>query len=229
MKPEMEDGQVVNLASRSRGVFEEALRECKKDLLVSAVTGTVLSIVGYVVLGLLVYVFVLYLLSRAVYRRGGSAELSFPIFFALYTLIVAVLMVVGIYYRPKERYDFGYVGRGFVADRPFTMSDDLDRAHASLGFLLVIPNFIRLNLVTLKDVFTSGGAVVDPVLAGGIIILAQEGALPGRILRVYARHGEEGVSKAIDTLKTLRWVKVDGHLISLTRKGLEVLRRAGLE
>jgi hypothetical protein len=35
------------------------------------------------------------------------------------------------------------------------------------------------------------------------------------------------VAKAIDTLRVLRWIRVEGPTLSLTGKGMEILRREG--
>lgn len=224
------DAEAPRFGSRARGVFEEALKAGRKDLLLASVIGLVLSAVGYVVLGGFFYLLLLYMFARGARGADPDPPLSFPVFFAIYTLVVVFLMALGAYYQPKDRYDFGMGGgrHGHVMDNPLTFRDDADRAHANLGFLLVIPNFIRLNLVTLKDFITSGGSGVDPSLAGGILVLAGRSVSPGGILRAHLGHGEKAVARAIDTLKVMRWIRVRGASVSITDKGTDVLRRAGM-
>lgn len=222
----MDDTQLHSIVSRGRSVFAAALEHGRKDMLVAAVAGTFLSAVGLVVLGGILYLFLLYLFWRLELREGRGP--SFALFAGLYVVVVAALTAAGVWYEPKERYYFGLGRRGFRVDDPTTVSDDLDRAHAALGFLVVIPNFVRLNLSTLKDLVTTRGAPVDPNLAGGILVLAHDGEPPGRMLASYVRFGERGVAKAIDLLRVLRWVAVRGHRVELTGKGMEILRRTGL-
>jgi hypothetical protein len=220
--------ETPHFGSRIRGVFEEALQAGKKDLLLASTIGLFLSAVGYVVLGGFVYIVILYMLARHHTGPGTGPELSFSMFFFIYTAIVVLLMFMGMYYSPKENYDFGIRSSRHTIDNPFTYRDDADRAHASLGFLLVIPNFIRLNLVTIKDFITTGGTKLDPDLAGGILVMAKRGSPPGRMLQAYSHFGEKGVAKAIETLKIMRWIRVKGASVSLTNKGVEILRRAGI-
>ncbi|MHC4598872.1 MAG: hypothetical protein ACYS47_07700, partial [Planctomycetota bacterium] len=198
-----------------------------KELLLASVLGTLFSLLGYFALAGVFYFLWIYTISRGGRWKSPLVEVPFPLFLAGYTVIVLILIVVGIWYRPRESYYFGITSRGRHFDDPFTLRDDIDRMHAALGCLLVIPNFIRLNLVTLKDLITAGGSRLETDVAAGILVMGQRGAMPGHILKAYFHLGEKGVAKSIDTMRQLGWIRVEGHAIRLTRKGNDVLAKAG--
>ncbi|GEM_PF-3324346 len=216
------------LTRRIRPQVETALAEGRRDLLVAAVTGTILSAVGFAILGVVVFFLLAYLVSSA--GRGRGVMISGSLFLVLYVAALVLLFVASFYYQPKERYYFGYRRYGGYGDDPFTLRDDLDRAHAFLGFLLAIPNFIRLNLGTLKDAVATRGAPVEPTLAAGVLLMAQEGTTPGAILSAHTDRGEKAVARALDDLRMLGWLRFDRATgrVGLKSKGVELLRRAGV-
>lgn len=72
-------------------------------------------------------------------------EITMPLwaFLPAYALIWGVLGVVSRSYMPKQDYDFGYsLGSMGWMNKPLTFRDDVDRMHASLGFVLFPVNLV---------------------------------------------------------------------------------------
>jgi len=59
---------------------------------------------------------------------------------------------MGYVYEPKEDYYLGWIMGPFIIDNPFSIEDDIDRAHLSLGFSIAIPNLI---IASYADIFGS--------------------------------------------------------------------------
>lgn len=70
------------------------------------------------------------------------SELGWPLFGLAYSGIWVVGIAIGNFYTPKDDYDFGYRAMGGWVDRPFTLKDDRDRAHATAGFILMPMNIV---------------------------------------------------------------------------------------
>jgi hypothetical protein len=214
-----------------RGPIETALAEGKSDLLLAASIGLLLSLIGFVAFGGALYLGICLVIARIHRGYGDPFSIPFIPYFLIYSLAVFVLMVIGLIYRPKDTYYLGIYSRRSrgIWDNPTTLQDDFDRLHASLGFLLVVPNFIRRNLIILRDVLGSGGKPVDPVLASGILLLARNSDRPGTALQTLSPFGEDALRKGIDTLRALGWVRFHKNTgtLSLGRRGTEVLKRTG--
>ena len=154
----MDPSKTPTLDPRLRETVDKALTDSMKELFLTSALGLVLSLVGFIALGAVFYLAWICVLSGGGSGKEPLIDLPFPLILGIYTVVVAILILVGIWYRPRERYYFGVGSRSGHYDDPTTFRDDIDRLHATVGCLLVIPNFIRMNLVTLKDSIAVGGS-----------------------------------------------------------------------
>ncbi|MCK5057444.1 MAG: hypothetical protein KAT34_12350 [Candidatus Aminicenantes bacterium] len=215
-----------------RGRIDESLMKEVKELGQSAILGIFLSATGYLILGVLLYF--IFLRIAVSTRIFNILTLSLGKFFIFYTIIIAILMVVGMYFVPKEEYYTGTRSAFFLGNDPFTLRDDKDRMHASLGFLLVVPNFIRMNAVYLHNYLTSAKQVKNSALAAAILLLCEEGRPPAEMLQTLQGigFGETTVKQAAGFLQKVDWLEVGkdketaAPLLQLTNKGDQVLKDA---
>jgi hypothetical protein len=199
---------LLTRARALRTILEAALARGRRELAVSSALGLLLSVVGFFLLGAVVYFLILYYTAKWQDARGEPFVFPAGVFFALYNL--------GLPMR----------GGGTV-DNPLTFRDDFDRFHMMLGFLLIIPTFVRLNLLGILDHLRSGKPVRDPSLAAAILLLAKDGTPLGRIASVLFPFGEQALQDALGYLKLLGWIRVHEtgkyRTASLTERGQDVL------
>lgn len=110
------------------------------------------------------------------YKLGSSSapkiQLNF-LYWVMYTICFVVAMLLGHLYTPKKDYYLGWrTKRHGVFNNPFTLRDDIDRAHFFLGFLIAIPNFVMGNCKTIWAYFTMNSTPYSPLLAVKIMRLA---------------------------------------------------------
>ncbi len=64
-------------------------------------------------------------------------------FWSLYLLLALVMLgCIGHTYEPHDSYYLGWTASPFLMDDPFTIQDDIDRAHIGLGFAVSISHLI---------------------------------------------------------------------------------------
>jgi hypothetical protein len=223
---------LLGLSRALRGRIDESLMKEVNELGKGAILGMILSAAGYFILGVLLYF--IFLRIAVGTRIVNVLTLSFGGFFIFYTLLVAVLMVVGMRYMPKEDYYTGTRSAFFLGDDPTTLRDDADRGHASLGFLLVVPNFIRMNAINLHNYITSAKPVKNSTLAAAILLLCEEGRAPAELLETLPGigFGEASVKQAVGILQKVDWLEAGkdketaAPLLRLTDKGEQILKDA---
>ena len=218
-------GQARNMRVK---VEEEIQKEIREQAKTSAL-GLLLTFVGFFFLGLMLFIFYAVIFTSA---RIPEKSITLFEFFLIYTAIVTILMVVSLHYKPKDDYNLGISrGRGYM-DNPFTHKDNLERAHMALGFLLVIPNFIRMNVKTLVNYLTHKNPIQNTTIAGIILLIARnhppvEEFLP--FIRSFG-FGEKITKSTLFFLQLVKWIDVrekeDESIISPTDKGEEILSRA---
>jgi len=219
---------LLTRARALRTILEAALARGRRELAVSSALGLLLSVVGFFLLGAVVYFLILYYTAKWQDARGEPFVLPAGVFFALYSLLFVALVALSVFYRPKDTYNLGLPMRGGgTVDNPLTFRDDFDRFHMMLGFLLIIPTFVRLNLLGILDHLRSGKPVRDPSLAAAILLLAKDGTPLGRIASVLFPFGEQALQDALGYLKLLGWIRVHEtgkyRTASLTERGQDVL------
>lgn len=227
-------GDLLGESRAMRGRIDEALMKEVKELGRSAILGIILSVAGYIILGIFLYFILLSLDLVAGVRIVNTMTLTLGKFFLFYTLIIGILMIVGMFYMPKERYYTGTRSAFFRGNDPFTLRDDMDRGHASLGFLLVVPNFIRMNLKNMHNYLTSAKPIKNSTLAAAILLLSEADRPPQEILQTLQPlgFGENAVKQAVGFLQKVNWIEVGkdretgAPLLLLAQKGNEVLKDA---
>lgn len=229
-----ESGDLLGESRGMRGRVDEAIMKEMQELGRSAILGIILSIAGYIVLGIFIYFILLGLDLAAGVRIVNTLTLTLGKFFLFYTLISGILMIVGMFYMPKEQYYTGTRSAFFRGNDPFTLRDDVDRSHSSLGFLLVVPNFIRMNLKNLHNYLTSAKPIKNSTLAAAILLLSEAGRPPQEILQTLQPlgFGEGSVKQAVGFLQKVNWIEVGKDretgalLLRLTDKGDAILKDA---
>lgn len=145
-------------------------------------------------------------------------------FWAVYGLgVFGLLGVLGLAYTPRDDYDLG-LGR-YMINRPFTLHDDIDRAHFGLGFLVAIPRFV---LGAASDVVSGSWALrgLSPheVRGASAALLALgRGDAAGAHAQV-GRLGPTAASRVRRALEGAKLLRPGGHL---TPKATRLLASSG--
>jgi hypothetical protein len=227
-------GDLLGESRAMRGKIDEEIWVEMQELGKSAVLGAVISVVGFFLLGIILYFLFLGIENFIDLPMINMRTLTIGKYFIFYTIIVVILMAVGIYYMPKEEYYTGIRSAFFLGNDPFTLRDDKDRAHASLGFLLVLPNFIRMNAFNLHNYITSAKPVKNSTLAAAILILSEESTSPPEMLDTLQPlgFGRNAVIQAAGFLQKSDWIEpgknreTGAPLLRLTEKGNQILKDA---
>lgn len=138
--------------------------------------------------------------------------------------VFGVLALMGLAYDAKDHYDLG-IGRWMVDD-PFTLSDDLDRAHVALGFIVAIP---RSMLGAVSDIVAGGwalrgldGAEVEAASRVVLGIARTDPSLANDALRRLGPDSSARVLRALDGMKLV----VPGDPPRLSAKGVKLVSTA---
>ena len=85
---------------------------------------------------------------------GTDLPQSHPIgFWSLYLgMALTMLGCIGYAYEPHEDYYLGWCAGPLLIDDPFTIQDDIDRAHVSLGFAVALAHMV---LTSYAEIFGS--------------------------------------------------------------------------
>lgn len=224
---------LLGVARSVRGPIDTALIEEAREEGRQSILGLLLSLGGFLFFGGVLYWILSYLLIR--FGIWPTGNFSFGLFMLFYTGVIAVLMVVGIKYAPRENYYIGMrMGRN-IADDPLTLRDDRDREHIALGFLLIIPNFIFLNLKNAKNYLMSRRPIKNSTLAAAILLCAEWGK---PVREIYEELQEVGfgrgaIEDALHYLKLIDWIDIQQPeayepWITLTEKAKDLLKERGV-
>lgn len=224
---------LLGQAREIRGKIDEALKKEVQEVGTQSILGLLLSTGAFFFFGWFLYWVLSYVLMRfGIWYMG---RMSFGLFLLIYIVVLAVLVAVGMKYRPKESY---YVGRQVgrhIADDPFTHRDDRDRSHIALGLLLVIPNFIRLNLDNVRNYLTSRSPIKNSTLAAAILLYAENGRATEEIVETLQPlgFGQTAVKDAIRCLHLVNWIDINQAgesepTVTLTEKAKDILTERGI-
>jgi len=226
-------GDLLGESRTMRGRIDEAIMSEMQELGKSAILGLFLSIGGFFIFGVIFYFILVNIVART--RLLSLEALTLGNYFIIYIIIIGVLMIVSTRYVPKEQYYLGYHSkmRGLV-DNPFTTRDNIDRGHIMLGFLMVIPSFILMNIRTLHDYITSSKPIKNSTLAAALLILAEESTHTEDMLETLQPlgFGKSAVQQAAGFLQKVDWVEAGKNketgepVLKLTQKGDGILKDA---
>lgn len=145
-------------------------------------------------------------------------------FWALYGVgVLGLLGAMGLAYTPRDDYELG-LGRWMI-DNPFTLRDDIDRAHLGLGLLVAIPRFV---LGAASDVVSGSWAVRG--LAGherqaaAMALLALGRGDGAEAQRAVGRLGPTSAGRVLRALEGTKLLRPGGHM---TTKASRLLAAAG--
>ena len=194
-------------ARQLRVKIDEALKREMEESAKQSLLGLFLSVGGFFVLGGILYMMVAFVLLRVeIYATG---KLPFGLFFLIYIIVFAGLVVLSAHYEPKKQYYTGKESFGQILDDPFTLKDNLDRQHIALGLLLVIPNFFRHNVKNLLDYWNNKSPVTNSTLAAAILIFIKEQKCSAEIFEALGelRFGGPAISQTLGYLRLINWVE----------------------
>ena len=215
-------------ARKLRVKIDEALKREMQESAQQSLLGVFLSVGGFLILGGILYMFVAYVVVHSEIRVTG--KLPFGLFFLIYLIVFAGLVVLSAHYEPKKQYYTGKQFAGQAYDDPMTLQDNMDRRHIMLGLLLVIPNFFRLNMKNLYEYWTSKSPVTNSTLAAGILILIQEQKCNAEIFETLSelRFGGPAISQTLGYMRMINWIEAqkaeDGRTyVYLTEKVKDII------
>lgn len=156
-----------------------------------------LGFVGYAALTWLAMLGLAYLAGWP----GTMAGWLWPPFTFLGLLTLAL---VGRAYEPRDEYYLGFLGAPWL-DVPIDPRDDLDRAHARLGVMVVLPGLL---FGAWNDLFSSSWLLRPPTPAecrvAADLLAGLDLADPARIEAVLRREGPRGAGRAARLLVRLK-------------------------
>jgi len=148
-------------------------------------------------------------------------------FWSSYLLLaLSMLGCVGHAYEPKDDYYLGWTAGPFLMDDPFTIRDDIDRAHIGLGFAV---SFSHLILDSYGTIFGSRWlwrGLQESELTASVSVL--RGLATRDADGVMSRMRAMGSVQAADSVRALvklELVVIDKGRPRLSRKGIEFLDR----
>ncbi|KAA0894162.1 hypothetical protein [Oryzomonas rubra] len=146
-------------------------------------------------------------------------------FWPFYLLLaLAMLGCVGHAYEPKDDYYLGWTAGPLLMDDPFTIQDDIDRAHIGLGFLVSISHLI---LSAYGEIFGSRWlwrGMQEAELSTSVTLL--QGLATRDASEAMARVRALARGSAADSVRALvklEFVVIDKGLPRLSMKGREFL------
>jgi hypothetical protein len=143
-------------------------------------------------------------------------------------LAVLTLALLGRAYEPKERYYLGWFGG--LWDDPFSLRDNVDRAHVELGFLVVLPSMLLGAWVDLLGcMWLLHAPTSDDVVGATELMLAMQRRDRVAIRDAFEQRGERAAGRAARLLGHLQLIEPhrDGPLLSA--RALDMLDAARSE
>ncbi len=210
-----------------RGKIEAALKKEMQEAAQQSMLGLFLSIGGFLIFGGILYMFVAWALIKM--DMTGPGKFPFGLFFLIYIIVFAGLVVLSEKYEPQKEY---YLGKGFAGqtyDDPFTLRDNMDRRHMALGFLLVVPNFFRMNMKNIFDYWNSNSPVTNSTLTAAILAFVKQPQCNADIFDAMRelRFSGNSISQTLGYLRLINWIetKEDNgrNYVFLTEKVKDIL------
>jgi hypothetical protein len=147
-------------------------------------------------------------------------------FWPLYLLLaLAMLGCIGHAYEPKEDYYLGWTYGPLLMDDPFTIQDDIDRAHISLGFAVSISHLILDSYGAIFGSRWLWRGLQESELTASVALLQDLATrdASGVMSRVRALTKGSAV-EIVRALVKLDLVVIDKGRPKLSRKGIEFLK-----
>ncbi|KAB0670337.1 hypothetical protein F6V30_09295 [Oryzomonas sagensis] len=139
-------------------------------------------------------------------------------------LALAMLGCVGHAYEPKDDYYLGWTAGPFLIDNPFTIQDDIDRAHMGLGFVVSISHLI---LSSYGEIFGSRWlwrGMGESELSTSVTLLRGLATRDTSEAMAHVRALARGsAADSVRALVKLELVVIDKGFPRLSRKGREFL------
>jgi len=151
-------------------------------------------------------------------------------FWPFYLLLaLAMLGCIGHAYEPKDDYYLGWTAGPLLMDDPFTIQDDIDRAHVGLGFAVSISHLILDSYGSIFGSRWLWHGLQEPDLTASVALL--QGLATRDASGVMSRVRALAKGSAVDIVRAL--VKLDLVVMEkgrprLSRKGREFLERGKL-
>jgi len=146
-------------------------------------------------------------------------------FWPLYVLLsLAMLGCVGHAYEPKDDYYLGWTAGPLLMDDPFTIQDDIDRAHIGLGFAVSVSHLILDSYGAIFGSRWLWHGLQESELSACVKLLQGLAARDVSELKAHVRElGKGSAANSVRALVKLDLVVIDKGLPRLSMKGREFL------
>ncbi len=150
-------------------------------------------------------------------------------FWSLYlSLALVMLGCIGHAYEPHDDYYLGWVFGPMLMDDPFTIQDDIDRAHIGLGFAVSISHLLLESYGAILGSRWLRRGLLESELSESVAMLqglaAQDAAGVTARMRTLGRQSATDIVRA---LVKLELITIDKGRPKLSRKGKEFLEKSG--
>ncbi|GFO56327.1 hypothetical protein GMSM_33340 [Geomonas sp. Red276] len=142
-------------------------------------------------------------------------------FWSLYLILaMAMLGCLGKAYEPHDDYYIGWVVGPYLVDNPFTLRDDLDRAHISLGFAGSVANLILESYGALLGSRWLWRGLAESELNDAVIVVRKLALQDFAGATVHIRDSRSAAD-IIRALSKLELVMFEKGRLKLTFKGVD--------
>ncbi len=157
-----------------------------------------------------------------------SLSTTHPVWFWLLYLVLALVMLgcIGHTYEPRDDYYLGWTFGPFLMDDPFTIEDDIDRAHIGLGFAVSMSQLVLESYGAILGSRWLWRGLLESELADSVAVLqglaAQDSVGVTAHVRALARRSAIDIVRA---LAKLELITIDKGRPKLSIKGREFLEK----
>jgi hypothetical protein len=146
-------------------------------------------------------------------------------FWPIYVLLsLAVLGCIGHAYEPREDYYLGWSAGPVVMDDPFTVEDDIDRAHFSLGFAMALSSLIIESYSTIFGSVWLWRRLEERELSAAVKLLQTLAANDRAGARAHTQTLNAGSALAVvRALVKIKMIAIERGHLRLQLKGQEFL------
>lgn len=225
----------LKLLTQSREVREKiigALVRERREYKTAAIMGALLSFGGFLLLGFVLYILFGTMLARL--RIWQTSSFPLWLFFLIYSLVFGALMIYSESDQAKSEYYLGVNWDSRIYNNPFTIRNYMDRRSIFIGLLLLVPNFVRLNLKQIITYLSKGDPMINPTLTAAVLLLAGEKTSGEELLFTLNPIGysKNSIQHILQFLSDCRWVEINKEItpprMILSPKGQNILFEAGI-